>query len=107
MFDDLVKQQHLVSLERLYNTVLKVHKSYADDLCWMDIDRIFVAAGLSVPDRKVGDKFKMLKNCARYIDHLCTEGGGWKSYEELEKENKELRERVEYLEEQLSQRVIG
>lgn len=31
----------------------------------------------------MGDKFEMLKNCARFIDRRC-EGGGWPTYRELE-----------------------
>lgn len=48
----------------------------------MDIDLIFKAAGLCVPDRKVGDKEAMKANCARYIDTMCG-GGDWPTYQEL------------------------
>lgn len=69
--------------EALLAVIRDVHSQHADDLCWMDIDRIFAAAGLPVPDRRVGGKAAMLKNCERFIDGLC-QGGGWKSYRELE-----------------------
>lgn len=74
---------------RWYNELLKVikqvHAQHADDLCWMDIDLIFKAAGLPVPDRSVGDPKAMLKNCDRYVNGMC-KGGTWKSYAQLEKE---------------------
>ena len=74
----------------LLNVIEDVHKQHGDDLCWMDIDRIFAAAGLPVPDRKVGDKDAMRRNCHRFIDTMCS-GGEWKSYAELEAENERLR----------------
>jgi hypothetical protein len=67
----------------LHEAIRQVHSQRADDLCWMDVDKIFVAAGLPVPDRRVGDKEAMLKNCRRYIDTMC-QGGGWPTYAELE-----------------------
>jgi len=74
----------------LIGVIMDVHSQHADDLCWLDIDKIFVAAGLPVPDRKVGDKGVMLSNCKRYIDTLCA-GGEWKSYADMEAELKETR----------------
>lgn len=69
----------------LLETIRDVHSQHADDLCFMDIDRIFAAAGLPVPDRSVGDKKAMLKNCERFIRVMC-QGGRWRSYAELEAE---------------------
>lgn len=75
----------------LLEVINDVHSQHADDLCWMDIDRIFIAAGLPVPDRSVGDKKAMLKNCDRFVNGMCKGGGGWKSYAELEQEIKILK----------------
>jgi len=63
--------------------ICDIHSQHADDLCWLDIDKIFAAAGLAVPDRRVGDKTAMLANCARFLDSMC-HNGKWKSYAELE-----------------------
>ena len=94
-----------VTLENLLNTIRIVQQQHADDLCWMDIDLIFQAAGLPILDRKVGDKFCMLKNCTRYIDTMC-KGGTWKSYEELEQENKILRKDLAELEQAIQERRL-
>lgn len=75
---------------RLMAAITDVHGQRGDDLCWMDTDRIFAAAGLPVPDRRVGDKNAMLANCARYVETMCA-GGGWRSYAELEADNERLR----------------
>lgn len=80
-----------LNVDLLLKTIREVHAQHADDLCWMDVDRIFVAAGLSVPDRRVGDKEAMKANCARFIDTMC-QGGQWRSYAELEAENARLRD---------------
>lgn len=90
-------------ISNLIQVIKDVHKQHADDVCWMDIDRIFVAAGLPVPDRKVGDQEAMLKNCARFIPIMC-QGGKWKSYVELEEEIEQLRNHVQCLLEELGQR---
>lgn len=81
----------LAENQKLGDVVKQVHAEHADDLCWMDIDRIFAAAGLPVPDRKVGCKFSMVKNCVRFVGEMCQEGGGWKSYAELEAEIEQLK----------------
>jgi len=65
--------------------VEEVHSQKADDKCWMDNSKIYEAAGLPPADKTVGDKFAMLKNCARYIEDQCDGGGAWKSYAELER----------------------
>jgi hypothetical protein len=70
---------------KLVKVITQVQKARADDTCWMDIDLIFKACGLPVPDRKVGDKVAMLKNCDRFVNTMCS-GGAWKSYVELEAE---------------------
>lgn len=79
-------------VENLLAVIKDVHAQHADDLCWMDIDRIFAAAGLPVPDRRVGNKEAMKRNCDRFIDVMCRDGV-WKSYAELEQENFNLRTR--------------
>lgn len=48
-------------------------------------------AGLPLPGRNVGDKAEMLKNCERFIDRRCGEGGSCQSYAELEAENARLK----------------
>lgn len=83
--------------EKVLTRLEAIHACRADDRCWMDLEALFRAAGLSAPDRRVGDKFEMLKNCARFIDQGC-ESGGWRSYAELEKENQWLRDKVAELE---------
>ena len=80
----------LYKLDKLMNVIRDVHAQHADDLCWMDIDKIFAAAGLPVPDRSVGDQAAMLSNCHRFVYGMC-KGGKWRSYDELEKENNWLR----------------
>lgn len=84
------REEARIQLDQLLQVIREVHSAHADDLCWMDIDKIFLAAGLPVPDRKVGDKEAMLGSCRRYVETMCA-GGGWKSYEELEKELEESR----------------
>lgn len=86
----------LYEIDNLLSVIRKVHSQHADDLCWMDIDLIFKAAGMPVPDRKVGDKEAMKRNCARFVDTMCA-GGDWKSYAELEEENRQLRNQIEAL----------
>jgi hypothetical protein len=72
------------TLESLMAVIRTVHRQRGDDTCWMDIDHIFAAAGLPVPDRKVGDKFAMIRNCGRFIETMCADGQ-WLSYADLEK----------------------
>lgn len=83
-------------LQRLRNVIHDVHSQYGDDLCWLDIDRIFLAVGLPVPNRTVGDKAAMLKNCARFIGTMCS-GGQWRSYAELERDIEQLKAQHEDL----------
>lgn len=65
------------------------HAQKADDRCIEDDDRLYAAAGLPPCDRRVGDKFAMLRNCARFIENRC-QGGGWPSYVELERQISQL-----------------
>jgi hypothetical protein len=76
---------------KLRAAIIKHHAQKADDRCQFDDDELYAAAGLPPADRRVGDKFAMLANCARFIEKRCEGGGPWKSYAELEAENKQLR----------------
>jgi hypothetical protein len=76
----------------LLAVIKDVHGQRADDLCWMDIDRIFTAAGLPVPDRSVGDKDAMLKNCERFVRDHCIGKVSWQSYADLEAERNTYRD---------------
>ncbi len=89
---------YLEEYYKILSTITEVHSQHADDLCWLpsDVNKIFVAAGLPPQDLRVGDKEAMRKNCDRYLACL-SEGGPWKSYAELEKENEELRVEVDHL----------
>lgn len=82
-----------IDTTELLRVIKEVHADHGDDLCWLSIDKIFNAAGLPVPDRCVGDKEAMKKNCHRYIDVMCS-GGKWKSYAELEEELKAIKAAV-------------
>lgn len=80
----------------LVAVIKSVHAAVGDDVCWMDIDKIFAAAGLPVPDRKVGNKYEMLQNCAKFLNVMC-DGGEWESYESVLKERDRLRKAVKLL----------
>lgn len=67
------------------------HAQRADDRCVEDDDRLYAAAGLSKCDRRVGDKFAMLKNCLRFIENRCEGGGPWRTYAQLEEDVRRLR----------------
>lgn len=69
---------------RLFRAIKKHYSQRGDDLCWKDHDELYAAAGLPPKDHTVGNKFEMLKNCVRYIDQTCKEGGQWRTYAELE-----------------------
>ena len=79
-------------MAKIEEAVKEAHGQHGDDLCWMpaDVNKIFAAAGLPMQDVRVLDKPAMRRNCDRYIDVLC-EGGPWKSYQELEAENRTLK----------------
>lgn len=78
------------ALLTLIFAVREHHAQKADDRCWLDDVKLYQAAGLPVPDNRVGDKLAMLTNCERYIDRRC-EGGHWPTYAELEAEIERLR----------------
>lgn len=89
----------LLSYATLLRDAIIEHRSQlADDRCIEDDDCLYDAVGDDIKcDRRVGSKEDMLKNCQKFIRQRCEEGG-WKTYAELEKENKELRERLHDLE---------
>lgn len=76
---------------QMLREAIVTHRSQkADDRCIEDDDRLYEALGDGIKcDRRVGDKAAMLENCRRFIDIRC-EGGGWRSYAELEAENEFL-----------------
>lgn len=83
--------------EHLLKVIKEVHSTYGDDLCWMpqnNLDLIFEAAGLPIPNREVGDQEAMLKNCKKYVGEVCKGGGPWRSYQEINEENIQLRRLV-------------
>ena len=86
----------VTELRKLKVVVEKMHAQLGPDRCVFDQDELYAAAGLPPVDKRVGDKFAMLKDCIRYVDVMC-EGGHWKTYADLEEENKRLRESVERL----------
>lgn len=72
-----------MTVESLYAAIKKHHDQKAADRCIDDDTELYAAAGLGPADHRVGDKFQMLQNCARFIDRRC-QGGHWPSYAELE-----------------------
>ena len=84
----------LAEVQRLRAAIAEHHGQKADDRCIGDDDRLYQAAGLSPCDRRVGDQAAMLENCRRFIEQR-TEGGGWPTYRELEKERDQLRVKVQ------------
>lgn len=72
-------------VHRILEEIKRLHSRHGDDLCWMpgELDKLFELAELPKQDRRVGDKFAMLKNCVRYVECL-EEGGPWRTYAELE-----------------------
>lgn len=83
VLDSTVAGRAVRRLHALEKVIREVHGQIGDDNCWMDIDLIFKAMGLPVPDRRVGDKLQMKVNCDRFIDTMCS-GGKWPSYVELQ-----------------------
>jgi DNA repair ATPase RecN len=79
-------------LAMLLAAVGKHHAQHADDLCYMDDDELYAAAGLPARNPQIGDPKAMLRNCKRFIRQRCFGGGNWKSYAELESELAALRE---------------
>jgi len=81
----------------LASAVEKHHSQRADDRCVLDDDEMYAAAGLPPCNRRVGDKFEMVKNCIRFIEHRCEAGGPWKSYAELHAELEAAKKEIERL----------
>lgn len=85
----------LLEIERLKTALLvnaiKTHREQkADDRCIEDDDRLYEVLGDGIKcDRRVGDQCAMLENCKRFIANR-TEGGGWPSYAELEKQRDDV-----------------
>lgn len=75
----------------LLNAVKYHHDQKADDRCFFDDAKLYQAAGLEPADNRVGCKEAMLENCKRFIENRCSNGGPWKSYAELEKDNEKLK----------------
>ena len=69
--------------ERLLAAIREHHAQVADDRCVPDDDKLYAAAGLPPADRRVGDKAAMLKNCEKFVERRCEEGG-WASYADLQ-----------------------
>jgi hypothetical protein len=89
---ELVRQ-----VDRLFSAIKEHHAQKADDRCWEDDLKLYLAAGLHPCDRRVGDKAAMLANCARFIERRCTQGH-WPSYVDLERRIRELEDKIAGLE---------
>lgn len=101
---------HLSALsvvKNLLSVIKDVHSQQGDDICWMDIDQIFVAAGLPVPDRKIGNPTLMHANCAVFIETMCSNGGPWRSYREILNENITLKDQLAKPEERIKNQVAA
>ena len=84
-------------VEQLEAAIRKHHEQHADDLCWMDDDELYAAAGLPARHATVGDPKAMLRNCKRFIRQRCQGAGDWPTYADLEARIKELESRLEIL----------
>jgi|AGTN01.3.fsa_nt_gi hypothetical protein len=93
-YDALRDTSGVSERDRLLDAIKAHHAQKADDRCVEDDDRLYEAAGLPPCDRRVGDKFAMIQNCARFIESRCEGGGPWKSYAEMEAENARMRDAV-------------
>lgn len=87
-------------IDKTIDAIVEHHAQGKDDLCWMDDDKLYAAAGLPPRDHHVGCQLSMVQNCVRYIKNR-TEGGVWPTYAELEKrirlleaENNELKDKL-------------
>lgn len=86
-------------LKKLEAAIRKHRDTKADDRCIEDDDELYAALGDGIKcDRRVGDKFEMLKNCARFIERRC-HGGNWPTYVELESTIEKLEEIIDCLDE--------
>ena len=82
-------------IQALEAAIRKHRDQKGDDQCWMDDQELYaVLNDGNLGDNTIGDPEKMLLNCQRYIQVRCSTGGEWRSYAELEEENKQLRERL-------------
>jgi hypothetical protein len=78
-------------VEELEAAIRQHRDQKGDDRCWFDDQELYaVLKDGNLGDNTVGDKEAMLKNCQRYVTHRCEGGGDWKTYEQLEQENKYL-----------------
>jgi hypothetical protein len=76
--------------DTLQAAIAEHHAQKADDRCFLDDDELYAVARLPPVDRTIGNPAAMLENCKRFIAQRCQGGGLWKSYAELEAENKNL-----------------
>ena len=82
-------------IQELEAAIRKHRDQRGDDRCWVDDLELYKVLGDSdnvTPDNSLPAKDEFLRNCARFYDHRCKDGSGdgWKSYQELEKENQQL-----------------
>jgi hypothetical protein len=89
--------------DRLLEAIKLHHSQKADDLCVMDDNDLYHAAGLPSRDNHIGDPEAMLANCKRFIAQRCQAGGPWKSYAELEAEVEKLKKFKEYVHKRLDE----
>ncbi len=90
-------------LEWLYNrineleTAIKTHRSQKlDDRCWLDDQELYkVLNDGDLGDNSTPPMEKMLNNCRLYLEKRCNPSEKWRSYQEIEAENRELREKLE------------
>lgn len=87
--------------ERLEKAIKDHRSQKLDDRCWLDDQKLYESLGDGIPgDNSAPSMEKMLSNCKRYLERRCNPQEQWKSYQELEKENAELRkdkERLDWL----------
>ncbi len=80
-------------IKQLEDAIREHRRQKADDRCIEDDDNLYAVLGDGIKcDRSVGNKFEKARNCLRFIENRCQEGGPWKSYIELEKEVRRMRE---------------
>jgi hypothetical protein len=83
-YDAIIKARaSLIAFKRVLSAIKYHHGQKGGDRCFLDINRIYTAAGLPPGDFKVGNKFEMAKECLNFIDKDCINGGFWTSNAEL------------------------
>ncbi len=88
-------QTELDRIHELESAIKKHRDQKLDDRCWLDDQELYkVLRDGNLGDNSVPPIDKMLENCKRYLNNRC-KGGNWKTYQELEGENKSLREKYE------------